>query len=75
MTSVPATVAITASAAAGPASRSFPTTPLRPGGTSTRYPIPPGTATDPRLSPSPREVPVAASGVKSYSGSATGVTW
>ena len=35
-TSVPATVAITASPGAGPASRTFSTVPLSPGGTSTR---------------------------------------
>ena len=39
---MPETVAITASAGAGPASRTFSTAPLSPGGTSTRYAIPPG---------------------------------
>src|SRR5512142_1321688 len=75
-TSVPATVAITASAGTGPASRTFSTMPPRPGtsspgGTSTRYPIPPGTATAPKLAPSPRTAPASVSGVNSYSGTAS----
>src|SRR5208282_4661738 len=73
LTSVPEAVAITASPGAGPASRIFSTTPLSAGGTGARDPIPPETATDPRLAPSPTAGPGSVCGVNSNSAPAAGV--